>query len=305
MFVGCGRSGTTLFRNVFNAHPDLTVTHEAHFVGPMAAKAGDYDHGDGFDVDGFVSDLFTNPNFIRQGLDESEVRNRLANAGPDGLAEAIRTVYSLLAEGEGKSLYGDKTPGSVSYIAEIATVFPEAKFVHIIRDGRAVALSYLERPEWGPETMAEAAHHWKSRISRGRSGAANVGRARYREVHYEDMVEDPARVTRELCEFLGIEFRQEMLQYHQEGEEFISGTKDPAAFKNLAKPVTKGLRKWEDQISPSDLELFESIAGDLLDELGYGRRSTARGPKALLVRLVTSIAWQWKRVATRVSKRLG
>ncbi|MDH3462168.1 MAG: sulfotransferase, partial [Acidimicrobiia bacterium] len=166
MFVGCGRSGTTLFRNIFDSHPDLAMTHEAHFIAPMGARRERYtNRAGGLDIDAFVADLFADSNFRRQGLEENLVRRSLEESSASGFAEAVRVVFGLYAAAQGKRLYGDKTPGSVTQIELLGSLFPEARFVHIIRDGRAVALSYLERPEWGPKTMAEAAQHWKSRVT--------------------------------------------------------------------------------------------------------------------------------------------
>lgn len=279
------------------------MTHESHFIGPMARLRSRYESGPGFAVEAFVSDLYADSNFVRQGLGEEHVRAALDSADPQDYAAAVRAVFSAFAASEGKRLYGDKTPGSVTQIELIAELFPEAKFVHIIRDGRAVALSYLERPEWGPETMAEAANHWKSRVRRGQAGGRAVGEDRYLEVRYEDLVGDPEHETRRVCRFLGIEFEEEMLHYHSNSKDFISSTKDPEAFKNLARPVTAGLRNWQDEISASDRRLFEAIAGDLLGELGYPVGDSSPGMSTRVRVLGAGASWQWKRFKAFVSAR--
>jgi len=302
-FVGCGRSGTTLLRNMFDAHSALAMTHESHFIGPLAKVRSRYESEAGFDHDAFVSDLFMDANFVRQGLDDEEVRSALDEVAPTTYAGAVRAVFATYAAKDGKELYGDKTPGSVTQIELLAQLFPEAKFVHIIRDGRAVALSYLDRPEWGPETMAEAANHWKNRVRRGRAGGRAIGADRYMEVRYEDVVAAPESVARRVCDFLGLEFEEGMLRYHEQSKEFIASTKDPAAFKNLARPITAGLRTWEEEISHGDRKLFEAIAGDTLDELGYpvSGASPTIGTKARVV--IAAGSWQWKRLVAFVSAR--
>lgn len=295
-FVGCGRSGTTLFRNIFDAHPRLAMTHEAHFVGPMAKTRARYERADGFDSDAFVRDLNRDSNFRRQGLDEAELRKALEEAEPAGYADAVRVVFSRYAGARGKSLYGDKTPGSVSYVEVIAELFPEARFVHVIRDGRAVALSYLERPEWGPRNMAEAANHWKTRVLRGAQAGRSLGPGRYAEARYEDLVADPESETRRLCDFLGLEFAPEMLQYHEKGREFISATKDPEAFKNLAKPVSSDLRDWRQEISEADAKLFEAIAGAELARFGYPVSDISPTIPTRLKVALAALSWQRKRL---------
>lgn len=303
-FVGCGRSGTTLLRNIFNSHSRLAMTHESHFIGPLAKSRSRYETEDGFDRESFVADLFNDPNFVRQDLELGAVRSALDKSQPETYSEAVRAVFAAYAERDGKKLYGDKTPGSVTQIELLAELFPEAKFVHIIRDGRAVALSYLERPEWGPETMAEAANHWKNRVRRGRAAGRAIGSDRYIEVRYEDVVTDPEAVARKVCDFLGLAFEDGMLQSHENSKDFIASTKDPEAFKNLSRPITAGLRAWEDEISRSDQKLFEAIAGDLLQELGYPvvGASAGLGTRARVV--VAGISWQWKRLVAFVSSRL-
>ncbi len=302
-FVGCGRSGTTLLRNMFDAHSALAMTHESHFIGPMAKVRSRYESPSGFNHDAFVSDLFRDANFVRQGLSFEAVKSALDAAGPTTYAGAVRAVFAAYAAKDGKELYGDKTPGSVTQIELLAELFPEAKFVHIIRDGRAVALSYLDRPEWGPETMAEAANHWKNRVSRGRAAGRAIGADRYMEIRYEEVVAGPESAARNVCDFLGLEFEESMLRYHEKSKQFIASTKDPAAFENLAKPITAGLRTWEDEISPGDQKLFEAIAGDTLEEFGYpvsGASPTIRTKARVLI---ASGSWQWKRLVAFASSR--
>lgn len=280
------------------------MTHESHFIGPLAKNRSRYENAAGFDSDAFVADLFNDPNFVRQGLDLGAVRSALDKAGAETYSEAVRAVFAAYAAKDGKELYGDKTPGSVTQIELLAGLFPEAKFVHIIRDGRAVALSYLERPEWGPETMAEAANHWKNRVRRGRAAGRAIGPDRYLEVRYEDVVADPETVARKVCDFLGLDFEDGMLRYHEKSKDFIASTKDPEAFKNLSRPITADLRDWEDEISRNDQNLFEAIAGDLLQELGYPVSGASPSLRTRARVVVSGVTWQWKRLVAFASARL-
>lgn len=300
-FVGSGRSGTTLFRNVFDAHPQLAVMHEGHFIGAMARVRRRYESSDGVDTGVFLRDLFNNDNFQRQGLTRPAVEEALAADPPQRLSDAIRVVLQAYADAHGKPYFGDKTPGYVAQIGELAAMFPDAKFVHIIRDGRDVAMSYLERDEWGPATMAEAALYWRSRVGRGRRAGSKLGAGRYREVRYEDMVENPERTTTELCRFLGLQYDAAMMEYHHRGREFAASTKHPAAFSGLAKPVTKGMRDWRTEMDPDDVALFETIAGDLLAELDYDVTGIGGDPKLRTRALAARAQWETKRTAARVS----
>lgn len=209
-------------------------------------------------------------------------------------------MFGLYADDHGKELYGDKTPGYVNHIEMLAALFPEARFVHIIRDGRDVALGYLDRDEWGPATVAEAALYWRSRVSRGRGGGHQLGADRYAEVRYEDLVDDPGDITRRVCDFLGLDYYPEMLRFHERGADFIAAANTPEAFTGLAQPITKGMRDWRIEMPASDVAMFEAIAGDLLAELGYETSSAAPSLSLRARAYWANLAWQAKRLEARV-----
>ena len=85
----------------------------------------------------------------------------------------------------------------------IQRTIPEARFVHLIRDGRDVALSVLGM-NWGPSTVPEAAFRWKKRILRAREQVPRIGH--YVEIRYEDLCADPIGIVRAACEFAQLEF---------------------------------------------------------------------------------------------------
>ena len=138
-------------------------------------------------------------------------------------------------------------------------------------------------------------------MGRGRSGGEELGAARYREVRYEDMVEDPEGTIKDLCGFLGLAYDGAMMEYHRRGKAFAASTKHPDAFSGLAKPVTKGMRDWRTEMQPDDVALFETIAGDLLADLGYDVTGVARGAEMRMRAAAASAAWQAKRAGSRVT----
>src|SRR4051794_27962840 len=129
--VGCSRSGTTLLRALLDAHPLLAVPPESHFaVAPRLRRLG------------------RDPWFRLWGIEPPDLR------GLD-VADAVRAVFAAYAAAQGKPRYADKTPHYVSHLPLLAERFPEARFVHVVRDGRDVALSLLEVP-WGPDDVEGA-----------------------------------------------------------------------------------------------------------------------------------------------------
>lgn len=302
IFVGSGRSGTTLLRTIFDAHPLLAMAHEPQFVGTVARKEKSLNAG-GFDLSRFLDTIYANSNFRRMGLDRHEVDNALAADPPRNLSDAVRAVFSLWAVQQGKPRYGDKTPGYIVQIPELARLFPETRFVNVIRDGRNVALSYLERP-WGPSSVAEGAMYWRSRVGRGRKAGLDLGPDRYLEVRYEDLVADTEPEVRRVCEFLGLPWEPGMLRYHEKASKFVADSHEPDAFRNVARPPTKGTRDWSDVMSDKDIAVFEAIAGDLLRDLGYETRSSGNSLQALIRASWERIKWSSKRARAFLSSRV-
>ncbi len=151
----------------------------------------------------------------------------------------------------------------------LAKLFPQARFIHIIRDGRDVALSYADVP-FGPKTVARAADLWAQRVEQGTDDGRGLGAERYIEVFYEQMVSDLEATARRLCDFLHLEFDPAMLEYTERARSDVlptAGRFNP----HVTKPVSK-VRSWEEQMPAEQVEVFEAVAGDVLARLGYVRR---------------------------------
>jgi len=298
IFGSSGRSGLTLLRMIFDSHPELTVAHEPRFLATMAPNHARYERDGALDIDRFLGDLYAVSNFRRLGLPREELRAALEAQRPSGFADAVRIVFEMYAQSRGKDLYGDKTPLYISFMEPIGGLFPEARFVHLVRDGRDVVLAYLERDK-GPATVAEGAFHWKLRVSRGHRAGQGLGPDRYREFHYEVLIDDPEATVRTICDYLGLDFHEEMLDYKGTAERFLAEAKNPADHQHLTMAPTKGLIDWRRSMSADDLALFEAIAGDTLEAVGYERAS-----KKQVSPLV--VAWEWARWQTkRVMWRIG
>jgi hypothetical protein len=268
--VGRGRSGTTLVRAILDSHPDMAVPDETHLIVRLGRRRQRYERASGFDVDTFMDDLGRRRGFDCFELDEPVVRADLRADPPGSYPDAIRRVFALYAASRGKRRYADKTPIHVLNVPYLADLFPEARFVHVIRDGREVALSYLD-VAWGPTSVADAALEWRRAVLSGRRAGSRLGPSRYLEVRYERLVDDTEATVRGLCDFLDLAFDPVMLRYHERADEVAGKMGMPDARQALYRPLTRGLRDWRTQIPVSDVALFEALAGDVLDELGYER----------------------------------
>lgn len=266
-FVGCERSGTTLTRAMFDSHPGLAVAEEFNFAMTLSRDAGRY-AGPPLDAAAVVETVTTHPFFFRWNLAPEAVSKSVDEAAPQTLADVIRAVYAAYAEAQGKPRYADKNPRYVLHMPRLAALLPEARFVHIIRDGRDVALSLLD-VRWGADSVEEAAMTWRKRAGTGVREGRALGSSRYREVRYEELVGDPERIVRDLCVFLELSYDAGMLRYFERADKVLTTKRYPDEHPHLFQPPTSGLRDWRREMSPSDRALFESIAGDLLGQLGY------------------------------------
>jgi hypothetical protein len=275
---GVTRSGTTLLRLMLDAHPELAIPGETHWV-PKLIKAFERSPQSPEDAANLAIDHKRWGDFH---LDAAELRARIAALDPLTAADTIRAFYALYLEREGKRRYGDKTPGYVKEMRRIQRVLPEARFVHIIRDGRDVAISHL-RMNWGPETYAQSARLWRNRIRKGRKMAPSI--EHYTEVRFEELVADTEGVLRRVCEFIELDFDPVMLDYHERASERLAEKArelprknrppQPAAARleshRLANepPRSDRIEMWRERMTPEEVAEYESVAGDILVELGY------------------------------------
>jgi hypothetical protein len=272
-FVGCDRSGTTLVRSIFDSHSNLSIPGESYFIAGLNRKRKSYETPQGFNLRHFTADLFQHKYFCRWNLSEDQVTNALNTASITSYADAIRQLFSLYANLQGKTRYADKTPSYVQHMPLLAELFPEARFIHIIRDGRNVALSIQEigiKEKCNRySNLGECILHWKERVELGRTFGHRLGFDRYIEIYYEDLLDNPKQVVQRICDFINLDFQDSMLRYSERAEELAASFLDPSIQKNLFLPPTKGLRDWQSQMSSQDIALFEVLAGELSNQCGY------------------------------------
>jgi hypothetical protein len=283
--VGCPRSGTTLLQRIVGAHPDVVVCDETFWVVYYYKKRL------GLTPEGLVTPelagrLFEYYKFYRMKLGHDEVA-RLARPGQP-YAEFVTGLFDLHAEVRGKPLVGDKTPDYVRNLPTLHALWPQARFVHLIRDGRDVALSAINWKRkaarlaglystWGEHPVTTAALWWEWHVRLGRQAGVALGPGRYLEVRYEALVARPAQECARLCAFLGLPYDDAMLRFHEGRCHGDSGLDAKTAWQ----PITPGLRDWRTQLAAADAERFEAAAGELLDELGYPRAAPTPRPEVV------------------------
>jgi hypothetical protein len=283
-FVGCPRSGTTVLGRIGDGHPQLAVVHETRWI-PRC-----FEWREGLTPEGLVTrSLFTrlhDPRALKPlQIDENEIAELVRESGGVHFATFVTSLFDLYGERKGKPFVGDKSPGYVRYLELLHGLWPKAKFVHIVRDGRDVCLSVLDWRKgatrfstFADDPITTTAVWWEWYVQLGREGRGRLDdRGLFHEVRYETLVAEPEPECIRLCEFLGLPYEPSMLRFHEGRTRSKPGLSTKASWL----PVTSGLRDWRSAMEPDDVVRFESAAGDLLEELGYPRAAPSLPKRAL------------------------
>lgn len=273
---GCQKSGTTWLQHLLNAHPVLCCDAEGHLLDLLAPAIQQV-------VTIYNQRQSQRPAARRALLSDRDLLGTVKMLGDQILAgylagcddpQAIRAV-------------GDKTPEHAVNLAVLAELYPQARFIHIIRDGRDACISgwfHLQRQGKAERfaTLADyadyfAEHHWLRYITAARAAAASIP-DRYLELRYESLHADPAEQTRRILRFLDVDA----------GDEVVADCVSAASFEKLAGGRARGqedassfFRKgvvgdWREHFDEQAVARFEQKAGDLLRSLGYAASESGR-----------------------------
>jgi hypothetical protein len=282
--VGCARSGTTLVHRIVDAHPEIAISPEMHWI------TRQFKSRNGLVASELVSELTRHKRFAQFEIPREQFEGLLDPGEALPYPTFLRRVFGLYGKIKNKPLVGNKTPAYVRNMPTFHALWPDAKFVHIIRDGRDVCMSILnwkkaERTvgryaSWDEDPVSTTALWWERKVRKAREDGAALGPGLYHEMHYEDLVDDPQRECKRLCEFLGVPYDEAMIRF-AEGK---TRTDLPNARKTPKKawlPITSGMRNWRTEMPATDIQRFEAAAGNLLEELGYERNFSRPTPQAL------------------------
>lgn len=277
--VGAARSGTTLLRLMLDAHPEMAIPPETGFI-PAALTASQASENPQKD---FFQAIVQFATWDDVNISAAEYRAALDGIRPFTFSDGVRTFYQLYASRHGKRRWGDKTPVYALHLPEIAAALPEARFIHLIRDGRDVTLSV--RPLWfAPgRDIQSLARDWKQRIETTRELS---GRARnYLEIRYEDLVRNPERELTRVCQFIDLQYDPLMLLYYRNAEGRLSEvktryredgsvliSKTERLFNHrftTSPPQVSRIDRWKNEMTEEEKREFLGVAGKLLGALGY------------------------------------
>lgn len=255
---GCARSGTTLMRVMIDTHPNIYCAPET----------------------GLLYFRTLTRRRIRKlswKLDIPEEKLKAMARRTDSYFQFVEALFDHLKKRAGKPRWGDKSPQNVLHLDRIFSHFLEARFIHMIRDGRDVACSLRNFPRYRMvdgrrvelgtmNSLDQCVRRWVRDVE---AGMRHRGDPRYMEVRYEDLVESAEETLISVLEFLGEPWDERVTKYYEVGTPDRSDEKmlqNPGATKPIYRTA---YGRWRKEFTEEDKRVFKSIAGDLLITLGY------------------------------------
>ncbi|MED5371410.1 MAG: sulfotransferase [Myxococcota bacterium] len=257
---GCPRSGTTLFRAMLNAHSRFHAGPETKVIRDLCAMHARWDR----------------------------TATHQAGVTTQHLDRATKAfIDSLMADwGSGAPRVAEKTPGNLLHMKTLARIFPRGRFIHVIRDGRAVVNSLMKvnwsdpqsgESVWYCESVENAARYWAANIQQIRQ--QDPGDGRYLEVRYEDLVHQPEATMRRVLAWLNEPWEPAVLEHHLAKQDFPLGE---TSSLEAAQPIYRSANlTWTQTLEPQDLDAIERQAGPMLRELGYQEQAPSTGVVSL------------------------
>jgi len=273
VFVGgCPRSGTTLLRAMLDAHPDLAIPGETRIL------------VDGFRCRARWGDLEDAENRRRVALwvagrkvararrltdDTDKLVERMV-AAPPTIGSVLSAGFQLYAEERGKPRWGDKRPSLVLNLDAVFAMFPEAQYVNLVRDPRAVVASIRRvgrQQGWTSRGLAGGADKWERSQRAAERWRRRLRSDQFHELRYEDLVADPADTVQRLAAFLELDRAglDAMLHHHE-----TTDVHSARLHRLVSEPVTTAtVRGWEQTLRPKEVAFVESVLGDRMARYGY------------------------------------
>jgi hypothetical protein len=266
--LGCPRSGTTVLYHmllsagnfaIYRAESNVFNLLVPHFRG-MRSQA---------DRQQLLKTWLSSKLFRVSGLDAREVSDKIMAECRSG-GDFLRIVMEEIARKQGVGRWADCTPDHLLYMEEIKRQIPDALFIHIIRDGRDVALSYAQQGWSSPlpwdrnERLGVAGLYWEWVVRKGREQGRRLG-GDYQEVRFEELIADPRQTLLRLGEFIEHDLDYEQIQRAGIG----SISRPNTSFAEASEVGFNPIGRWKTKMSPQQNAAFEALVGDLLQELGY------------------------------------
>ncbi|MFY0686967.1 MAG: sulfotransferase [Cyclobacteriaceae bacterium] len=266
--MGSGRNGSTLLNRMLNAHSDLFVPSEQYFLGNSIIKYRIYNWLIWRDLMKIIlGELMPGSKGHSWEYDVNPIVESIYLTKHRELQWVIDRIYRHCDPSQ-KKYWGDATPMNTYYHREVYDLFPRAKYIFLIRDGRDVVSSFKSG---GKEIFEELSNvenscvHWQSSL---KAYQWLSKRTDVMLVKYEDLVAEPAEVLKQICSHIGVDYAAPMLDYHQQipSLAFYQG----AEHQSIRKPVFKdSVGNWKSVLNAEEQRYCNRVLHQGLQEFGY------------------------------------
>ncbi len=276
--LGSPRSGTSLVSRMLDSHANIVIPQETLFFKmftPLLKYYGDLSHRE--NQTELLKDVI-DTRIIGYWSPRPTVEGATPLLEGEGCGPVLKALIMSTAQDKQIACWGEKTPGHVFYWRSIKKEFPDAKIIHIVRDGRDVASSFINA-RMGPTTFIASAILWCRYLKTMKHISDECTSNQFLEVKYEALLDSPKTELIKICSFLGTPYSDSMLQFYKKEDLY---TTDAANEENLQKPLLRDNKeKWRESMSTKQLQIFETIAGGWLEYYGYPLANT-EGPASAL-----------------------
>jgi hypothetical protein len=278
--IGSGRSGTTLLRLLLSNHSRIHIPPETWFILPLVERLPLNKSLLADEVQSALDIITSHYRWPDLAICEEDLRRRATLLGAPRLREIIDLVYNLLLERSGKARLGDKTPPYIAIVPELAALYPGAKFIHLVRDGRDVSISYIELT-YECRFYDGKRFEWIASLDKALAYRGSAYSAQILEVKYEDLVSTPEISLARICNFLGEAFEPAMMTRGIHVEAIPE--RERVIHRKINHPMSaNSVAVWRQKLSGLECFLMESCLRKHLVEFGYDLRFRSSGWKPLL-----------------------
>ncbi|MBI3188788.1 MAG: sulfotransferase [Gammaproteobacteria bacterium] len=277
--IGTQRSGSNLLRLMLNQLDEIASPHPPHIlerVYPLLDSYGDLNNDKQFKllVDDVCRLVELNPvEWAGVKLDRKDIAKRCKE---NSLVAVYGAVYDVFAENKGAKSWCCKSLANINYIEQLEGYFNKPKYIYLYRDGRDVALSF-QKAVVGEKHIYNIAKEWADTQDMAIRLRNNIKSNRLISISYEELTANTEATAKKLCKFLGVKYAAKMHEFH-ETDEAKKAAKSSTLWGNVTKPVmNNNSKKYRKEMSEQELKIFESVAGHVLDELGYERDLIKKG----------------------------
>jgi len=267
-FIGTQRSGSNLLRLMLNQHSEISSHHPPHLLHtfyPLLSYYGDLNNVENRKV--LVKDVCDWVRFNPISWDPIDLNEEYIVENSLDLLDMVVLIYQQKARMDQAKIWCCKSTFNISYIKELEEKV-KPFYLYLYRDGRDVALSF-KKAIVGPKHIYFIAKKWAEEQRESLALLSRLDKKRYAIIRYEELLNNPKNILENLCYRLNIEFSKDMLNYYN-SEESKRTADSGEMWKNVIQPVIKNnFEKFKNELTPQDIKIFEGIAGEQLQQLGY------------------------------------